>query len=187
MSRLIVILVLISVVAGCGEKERKKQATAQGPLAKEEGDLGATTGQVAFPVLDFENLEPLLHRKDGKTYIINFWATWCKPCLEEMPHFERINAEFGDQGVEVVLVSLDMPNMWKSRLEPYVEKENIRSKVVILDDPKQNEWIPKVSEQWGGGIPATLIYNVEKRSFHERGFTYGELREEVEKFVTKKS
>jgi hypothetical protein len=73
--------------------------------------------------------------------------------------------------------------MWKSRLEPFVEEKGMKSKVVILDDPKQNEWIPKVSEDWGGGIPATLIYNKDKRTFYEKGFTYEELNEELEKFL----
>ncbi len=100
-----------------------------------------------------------------------------------MPHFERINSEYGEKNVEVVLVSLDMPNMWKSRLEPYVVKNKIQSQVVILDDPKQNDWIPKVSEKWGGGIPATLIYNEDKRTFYERGFTYEELNNELKTFI----
>ena len=55
--------------------------------------------------------------------------------------------------------------------------------MVILDDPKQNEWIPKVDEEWGGGIPATLIYNKEKRQFFEKGFTYEELNEALSKFI----
>ena len=182
MSRLFVLLGGLLLLTGCGEKKQENKADP-GDLPKEVGDLATTAEEVAFPVFDFEDLEPLLHQKDGKTHIINFWATWCKPCIEEMPHFERINAAYGDKGVEVVLVSLDMPHMWKSRLEPFVEKKGIRSRVIILDDPKQNEWIPKVSREWGGGIPATLIYNGEKRSFHERGFTYGELKGELEKFI----
>ena len=174
---------LLLFMMGCREKKQENKGASGGSPETEAATLASTAEPVAFPVLDFETFEPMLHQEDGKTHIINFWATWCKPCIEEMPHFERINSEFGDQGVEVVLVSLDMPNMWKSRLEPFVEKKGIRSRVVILDDPKQNEWIPKVSEEWGGGIPATLIYNAEKRSFHERGFTYGELKEELEKFI----
>ena len=179
MSRLLVIFGALFFLVGCGEKKGDKGedsgSTVMAPTAQ------AT--DLAFPVLDFESFEPLLHQDDGKTYIINFWATWCKPCLEEMPHFERINAEEKERGVEVILVSLDLPNMWKSRLEPYVENKGIRSRVVILDDPQQNEWIPKVSGDWGGGIPATLIYNSERRSFHERGFTYDELKAELEPFI----
>ena len=106
-----------------------------------------------------------------------------KPQIEELPYFEKVNSEFGQAGVKVILVSLDMPSMWKSRLEPFVEKKGLSSEVVILDDPKQNTWIPKVSDAWGGGIPATLIYNKDKRSFYERGFTYEELTKELNQFI----
>ncbi|PWL37427.1 thioredoxin [Flagellimonas aquimarina] len=139
--------------------------------------------EVKFPIYNFQSFEPLLYKDDDKTYVVNFWATWCKPCIVELPYFERLNAEQKDNNVEVILVSLDMPSMWKSKLEPFVEKKEIKSTVVILDDPKQNDWIPKVAEEWGGGIPATLIYNKDKRSFYEQGFTYEELNEELNKFI----
>jgi thiol-disulfide isomerase/thioredoxin len=180
MKRLIV-LALAMMVGSCAEK-KKEPNEAEGEVATISKEKTADT-DVKFPVYDFAAFEPLLHKEDGTTYVINFWATWCKPCLEEMPHFERINAEQKDNNVKVILVSLDMPNMWKSRLEPYVENKDIQSEVVILDDPKQNDWIPKVSEEWGGGIPATLIYNKDKRAFYERGFTYEELNEALHQFT----
>jgi len=110
-------------------------------------------------------------------------ATWCKPCIEELPFFEKTYTEQKDNNVELVLVSLDMPSMWKSRLEPFVKNKDLKGKVVILDDPKMNEWIPKVDENWEGGIPATLIYNKTKRVFYPRGFTYEELNTELKKFI----
>ena len=94
-----------------------------------------------------------------------------------------MNEEMKDEGVEVVLVSLDMPSMWKSKLEPFVEKKDIQSKVIILDDPKMNDWIPQIDEEWGGGIPATLIYKGDKRAFFERSFTYEELKTALDKFL----
>lgn len=133
-------------------------------------------------VYDFEQIEPLFHSRDEKIYVINFWATWCVPCIKELPFFEKINEEEKKNNVEVVLISMDMPSIWESRLIPYVEKNNIKSKVVVLDDPKQNKWIPLVSENWSGAIPATVIYNKDKRTFYEQSFTYDELKAEVDKF-----
>lgn len=176
-------VILLGLMIGCGNKTEPN--TSDNTL-ETEAHIEVKTGQeepVKFPVYSFEDFEPLLHQNDDKTYVVNFWATWCKPCIAEMPYFERIHAEQKDNNVEVLLVSLDMPGMWKSRLEPFVEEKGMKSKVVILDDPKQNEWIPKVSEDWGGGIPATLIYNKDKRTFYEKGFTYEELNEELEKFL----
>ena len=162
---------------------KQKNDNAQPAAEYADAEKSEPTADVKFPVYDFDGLEPLLNKDDNKTYIINFWATWCKPCIEEMPSFEKTYAEQQANGVELVLVSLDMPSMWKSRLEPFVEKKGLKGKVVILDDPKMNDWIPKVDENWGGGIPATLIYNKEKRVFFEHGFTYDELNEELNKFL----
>lgn len=142
---------------------------------KEEG--------VKFPVYNFDEISPLLTTTTNKTYIVNFWATWCKPCIEELPGFEKLYAETKQHNVEMILVSLDMPNMWKTQLEPFVEKHQLQGRVVILDDPKMNTWIPKVDKDWGGGIPATLIFNKNKKAFYERGFSYEELKNELDKFL----
>ncbi|MEC3965990.1 TlpA disulfide reductase family protein [Flagellimonas halotolerans] len=183
MNRLFALGLMVFIFFGCTEKKKKDTEVAEKADTLTVAQEDIATAAVKFPVYDFKELEPLLHKKDDKTYIINFWATWCKPCIKEMPYFERVHAEQKDNNVKVILVNLDIPSMWKSRLEPYVENKGIQSEVVILDDPKQNDWIPKVSEEWGGGIPATLIYNKDKRTFYERGFTYEELNEELNTFI----
>lgn len=170
--------IVIFFLSSCKEK---KVEVKEGAMTVELED--SSVEEVSFLVYDFEGLKPLLNKNDGKTYIINFWATWCKPCIEEMPYFEKTYAEQKENGVELVYVSLDMPSMWKSRLEPFVAKKKLKGKVVILDDPKMNDWIPQIDEDWGGGIPATLIYNGKDRVFFEKGFTYEELNEELSKFL----
>lgn len=183
MNRLLIFGMVLGIFFSCAEKKKENKEEVEAAEKEVVVQEDSMTADVKFPIYNFEDFEPMLHKKDDKTYIINFWATWCKPCIEEMPYFERVYAEQKDNNVEVIFVSLDMPNMWKSRLEPYVENKGIQSQVVILDDPKQNEWIPKVSEEWGGGIPATLIYNKDKRTFYEQGFTYDELNKELKNFI----
>ena len=107
---------------GCGEKKGADKEVVHGTIEMKNADEDKAIADVKFPVYDFDGLEPLLYKEDDKTYIVNFWATWCKPCIEEMPHFERVYAEQKNNNVEVILVSLDMPNMWKTQLEPFVEK-----------------------------------------------------------------
>ena len=81
-----------------------------------------------IPSLTYEELKPWLNKQDDKTYVVNFWATWCGPCIKELPYFENINKNYKDQNVEVILVSLDFPQMKESRLIPYVKNKNIQSK-----------------------------------------------------------
>jgi thiol-disulfide isomerase/thioredoxin len=131
-------------------------------------------------VLSFDDFEPHLHFSNDTTYLVNFWASWCTPCVEELPAFERIGREYGDEELKVLLVSLDFPKQIESRLMPFIEKNNIRSEVLVLNDPDANKWIDRVDPGWSGSIPATLIYNRDKRIFHEGAYTYKELKTIIE-------
>ena len=110
----------------------------------------------------FKSLEPIFQFDNDTTYLINFWATWCKPCIEEIPVFERVNTEYKNEPVKVVLVSLDLPNQVESKLVPFISKNQLKSKVIVLLDGKYNDWIDKVSRNWTGAIPATLIYKKDQ-------------------------
>ncbi|SDF18500.1 AhpC/TSA family protein [Ulvibacter litoralis] len=136
-----------------------------------------------IPSYNFDELEPLLNRKDDTTYVVNFWATWCKPCIEELPAFEQLNETYADQKVKVILVSLDFPEKLTSQVIPFIEKNNIQSEVVLLDDTNANRWIPKVSETWSGAIPATLIYKNNERKFYEQSFSFETLETEVKSIL----
>jgi thiol-disulfide isomerase/thioredoxin len=149
---------------------------------EKKGDKLTLNENEQIEVYDFAALEPFLSTQDEATYVINFWATWCKPCIQELPYFEGLQEEFGDQ-VKVILVSLDFPNNMESQLKPFIINNNIKSQVILLDDPHENEWIPKVDSTWSGAIPATLIFNSSKRAFYEKSFSRESLNNEIEKFI----
>jgi thiol-disulfide isomerase/thioredoxin len=138
---------------------------------------------IKLDIRNFNDLEPLLNKQDNKVHVVNFWATWCAPCIKEIPHFEKLNANYKDRNVEVLLVSLDFPFNYEKKLKPFIKEHKLQSKVVVLDDPDMNSWMPKVSEEWTGAIPITIIYNKEKRQFYERTFTYNELEKELNQFL----
>ncbi|WP_040278903.1 redoxin domain-containing protein [Psychroserpens damuponensis] len=135
-------------------------------------------------VYNYNELEAYLKTKDdNKTYVINFWATWCAPCVKELPYFEALNANYSNKNVEVILVSLDFPKQIESKLVPFLAKKGLQSEVVVLDDVDSNTWIPKVNKDWSGAIPATVIYNKDKSKFYERSFDYKALETEVKQFL----
>lgn len=134
-------------------------------------------------VYDYAGFEKFLNKKDGKVYVINFWATWCAPCIKELPYFEKLNTEYSSKNVEVLLVSLDFPHLYESKLKPFIKKKNLKSKVIALDDVDMNTWIPKVDETWSGSLPATIIYKNDERKFYEKSLTYEELETEVKQFL----
>lgn len=124
-------------------------------------------------VFDFDELEAeYIKGGSDSLYIINFWATWCKPCVAELPYFEAAKEHFTDKPVRFLLVSLDFKDEVESKLKPFITKNNLQTEVVLLDDPNENDWIPKVDEQWQGAIPATLMVqpSTEKRYFYGQSF-----------------
>jgi len=123
----------------------------------------------------FHEFEPQLSKNNDTTFLINFWATWCKPCIKELPAFEEINRTYQNQKVKVLLVSLDFENQLENRLIPFVEKKGLEAEVVLLADDDYNSWIEKIDPSWSGALPGTLIYNSRYRKFYERDFEYHEL------------
>ena len=137
---------------------------------------------ISVNAYDFSGLEYYLNQKNDTTYVVNFWATWCEPCVEELPHFEKLNEKYKEDKVKVILVSLDIFKQVETKLLPFIKEKQLKSEVIYLRDPDQNTWLPKVDSTWSGAIPATVIYNKEQRKFYERSFTYEELEKEVSNF-----
>lgn len=131
----------------------------------------------------FEEFEPLLQQKNDTTYVINFWATWCMPCVKEMPEFMEINEKFKNEKFKMILVSLDFESQLESKVKPFIKDKNIGAEVVLLADSKQHKWIDKVNENWGGSIPATIIYNKDFYLFKEETLTFDELNEIITKNI----
>ena len=81
---------------------------------------------------DFDRLEPYMKQKNDTLYVFNFWATWCLPCVEELPHFESINKKYANKKFKMTLVSLDFPKMVESRVIPFIKKKDLKAEVVLL-------------------------------------------------------
>ncbi|WP_339632377.1 TlpA disulfide reductase family protein [Bizionia echini] len=136
-------------------------------------------------VFDFGGLKPFLNRRDDTVYVVNFWATWCAPCVKELPAFEKLRENYKSEKVEVLLVSLDFPRQYETKLKPFIKEQQLQSEILVLNDVDANSWIPQINPNWSGAIPATLIYNKDKRMFYEQTFTYNELQTELNKFLKK--
>jgi thiol-disulfide isomerase/thioredoxin len=115
-----------------------------------------------------------------KVQVINFWATWCEPCVEELPAFIDLDE---NENIEVILISLDEAKNIDTLVDPFLQKQKITATVKLLDDPYAAEWIPMVDQHWDGAIPATLIQKGSKKMFYNKSFTAAELNEEIAKFL----
>jgi len=182
LSRLFLLLCCSAVTLSCQssspDEARKGEADLESHAIQNEAPAhsAAYFPSTKWPAADstlagipiyasFDEIAPLFEQDSDTTYVINFWATWCKPCVKELPYFEELNARLQGQKAKVVLVSLDFPKKVKSSLIPFVEKHQLQSEVFVLLDGKYNDWIDRVDPQWTGAIPATLIYKGKHRRF----------------------
>lgn len=132
--------------------------------------------------VNYDELKSVIQKEDGKLYVVNFWATWCKPCIEELPGFMNVNNQFkNNPDFKMILVSMDNKRQLDTKVKKFIEKNNIDADVYLLDDlERMNEWIPDVDPSWGGAIPATVFYkNGKKIKFHEFEMTQYELEDIV--------
>jgi thiol-disulfide isomerase/thioredoxin len=107
--------------------------------------------------------------KSDSVLVINFWATFCKPCIEEIPYFESIVNRYKDQKVKLLLVSLDLKDEYPAGIKTFVQKSKYNSQIVWLNETNADYFCPKVDKKWSGGIPSTLIINTKTgyRKFFE--------------------
>jgi thiol-disulfide isomerase/thioredoxin len=135
-------------------------------------------------VVKFDALEHLMTRDTDKIEVINFWATWCKPCIKELPYFQELQEELPDK-VNVTLVSLDYAEVLNDRVIPFIKKRQLTTDVLLLDEIDYNSWIDKVDPSWSGAIPATLIINHQtgQRKFIESELEPGELEQFIEELT----
>jgi len=113
--------------------------------------------QVVKPVTFEEAWQYWTHEHKDTLLVVNFWATWCKPCIAELPYFEQLQEKHKDQKVKVILISQDYRDQLESRVLPFVRKKKLLSEVWLMDESNPNTWIDRVSPEWSGAIPATLF------------------------------
>lgn len=132
-------------------------------------------------VYKIDQLLKRINNNSDTTYVVNFWATWCKPCVAELPELEKLHIEKKNNKVKVLLVSMDFKEELDKKLKAFLDKSGYTAEVVLLDEVNGNDFINKVSESWSGAIPATLITRKNKSMFQfvEKKVTYDFLLEAI--------
>lgn len=149
------------------------------------GLVGAVPGFAQrVTVLRFPALQQRLTRPSDTTYVVNFWATWCAPCVKELPGFEQIRTANAHQNVKVLLVSLDYASQLDKKIRPFVKQRGLKSEVLVLNEPNPNDWLGQVDAKWSGALPFTLIFNnkTRQRVTFERELSQAELSAALQKF-----
>jgi thiol-disulfide isomerase/thioredoxin len=134
-------------------------------------------------IINIEGLQGLIKENNHQLHIINFWATWCKPCVKELPLFTDLAKS--NPEISISLVSLDFVQDLETKVYPFLNNKNIDIRVLLIDELDYNLWIDMVDPSWSGAIPATLIIEPDtgRRIFLEKEFENDELVDLIESFT----
>lgn len=119
--------------------------------------------------------------KSDSVLVINFWATFCKPCNEEIPYFQTIVNKYKDKKVKLLLVSMDLKEDYPDKIKLFAAKNNYTNQIVWLNETNADYFCPRVDKKWMGGIPSTLIINPKTgyRKFFEEQLKPEQLESEL--------
>lgn len=132
-----------------------------------------------------QDIKAILENPEDKLFVVNFWATWCGPCVKEIPYFEKVAKEYSDNKVEFILMSLDFPSELERRLIPFINKNNISLRVILIEELEYDKWMKFVDSVWQGNLPSTLFFNNAKdlRQFVARPLDEPDLRNIINSMI----
>jgi thiol-disulfide isomerase/thioredoxin len=117
--------------------------------------------------------------------IVNFWATFCVPCVKEIPYFQSTVARYQEEQVELILVSLDLPDYYPAKIASFAQGRGFTARIVWLDETNADYFCPRVDPKWSGGIPSSLFLNnkTHYRRFFDRQLTEPQVDLEIKKML----
>jgi thiol-disulfide isomerase/thioredoxin len=130
-------------------------------------------------------LENYMSAKTGDILVVNFWATFCKPCIAEIPSFIKISDKYKNDKVKLLLVSLDLPSYYPKKIASFVKKQQYKANIVWLNETDADYFCTKADSSWSGSIPATLMINTKTgfRKFFEGEMSASEYEEALKKVI----
>lgn len=117
--------------------------------------------------------------------VVSFWATWCAPCINEIPWIEKAVMANKDKGVELWLVSLNGPGYFPEKLRQFIREKGYTAQFFWLKDQDGNDYGKRIHPRWRGGLPANLFVHQAKgyRKFLERQVTDRQAFYEIEQML----
>ena len=177
------LLGLVTIGSGC--KSRNVQGV---PSEKKGGTKELTNSDRTVDLIDQAGLQKLIHERRGKILLLNIWATWCLPCIEEFPDLIKLYSSQGADALEIVGISVDDPDEAVSKVLPFLKKHAVPFKVYIAHFDKQDDFINSMDSNWNGAVPATFIYDpLGKQRFLMIGQrTFDQFKQKVEQLKIKR-
>ena len=110
-------------------------------------------------VSSLNQIDSLKSSYDGNVILVNFWASWCKPCVEEFPDLLKLRNDFSGKGLKIVFISLDFPEDINTKLIPFLKKNNVDFTTFQCNFKNTEDLMDYFDKKWDGAIPATFIFD----------------------------
>lgn len=168
LSSLIIFLIISS---GCSEESNNRQT-----------EINSTYNNV-IPVVDEEWIKNKIDNRNGKILFINFWATWCVPCVEEFPDLVKIYNEYKDSDFEFLSISVDLPSDIETKVKPFLEEQSAEFTVVVAEEKRSDRIINLINPDWNGAVPVTVIYDKDgiRKDFISEAKDYDAFHNSIER------
>ena len=161
MRKLILSVLVLSALGAC----KKETKTVENDSAKKDSTMAATTPKVNVENVNLKEYSPaqvsdyLKNKENDTLYVTNFFATWCGPCMAEIPHFKEKIAELKDQPVKFTFIDIDEKSDWDTAVKSFAAKNNLQDHMILVDNKKLDPAFFKANfEKWdGGAIPYTVM------------------------------
>jgi thiol-disulfide isomerase/thioredoxin len=148
-----ILVTIVSFFSTARTVEHSDVSAAGTPVIEISGSLPTVQ------LLTASGLRDIIRHRNGKVLVLNIWATWCLPCMEEFPSLMRITDTYDTNKVEVVGISIDYADEIPSKVIPFLKKNKIPFRMYLAQFSSQEQFINSLKRSWNGAIPATFIYD----------------------------
>jgi thiol-disulfide isomerase/thioredoxin len=138
------LVIFFLAIAGCSDQKEKAEAQQQ---------------KIIIKTINENDLAEIIKNRGGKALFLNIWATWCVPCVEEFPAIVQLHKNYKNRGIEIIAVSVDLPEEAETKIIPFLTKQNAEFKVVVADEKSSEKIIEMLNPGWSGAIPASFIFD----------------------------
>lgn len=157
-----------------------------GPKLKnfqQSSSIDSELNSIKLEKVDSEAVFEIIRNSHSQLKLVNLWATWCRPCIEEFPALLKLKENYADQGLEVIFISMDMVEE-ESRVRRFLMDQKVGF-VSYLKNESDNEFINKMNTDWSGALPATFIYDQagNQVTFWTGDKSYEEFENEIESLM----
>lgn len=152
LSRETLIVILFSLPITCTYGNNQSYKVFPENIIKTENEI------VVRKIKSYQ-IKNLIEQRNGKTLLLNIWATWCIPCREELPVLNKLLNYYSGDKLDIITISVDYPDEINKKILPFLKSINAGFPVFVAEISDDTELINLLNPKWNGSLPATFIYN----------------------------